>query len=80
VRKIEVVNKGPATSGSRPVIEIEGAGKEIDGVEVGEVLLQWSRRMKEHPLLQVAKISGVFPPTGNNQVKFNLTIAFGGVD
>lgn len=76
IKKVEVTKK---TGGSAkgPTIEIEGAGKEIDGVEVGRVLQDFSQRLRNDPLLiHGENLTSKMPPSTGSTVPFTFTIEF----
>ena len=78
--KVTVEMRGSGTQDKKPVIEIKGRGKELDGVNVTKVLVDFSQQLKKNPLLVEAGAtpSIAMPSTGDSTVEFTFTIEFGG--
>ncbi|GDY01684.1 hypothetical protein LBMAG49_10130 [Planctomycetota bacterium] len=84
IRKFEVVQRGGAGSQRVPVVEIQGAGKEIDGVEVGLVLQDYIKKLNSDESLKeliekkVVAFDKTLPPSTSSTVEFTFTFRFGG--
>ncbi len=77
--KVGVEMRGAGTQDKKPVIEIKGRGKELDGANVSNVLLEFSQQLKKNPLLVEAGAvpTIALPSTGDSTVEFTFTIEFG---
>jgi type IV pilus assembly protein PilM len=64
----------------RPVVEIKGSGKELDGVDASKVLGEFSQKLRNDPLLLEAGATSVLatPAETGSIVQFSFTITFGG--
>jgi type IV pilus assembly protein PilM len=80
IKRIEVAAGQVAGTGTkrRRVITLDGAGKELDGVEVGRVVNDFYGAFKNDPALAGANV--VFKPQPNvgDSAQFTITIDFGG--
>ena len=78
--KVAVEMRGAGNAEKRPVVEVKGRGKELDGANISNVLLEFSQRLKKDPLLleagAVPQLST--PAGGDSTVEFTFTIEFGG--
>lgn len=78
--KVGVELRGTGNAEKYPVVEIKGRGKELDGANVSNVLLEFSQQLKKDPLLleagAVPQLSS--PASGDSTVEFTFTIEFGG--
>lgn len=79
IRKFDVTQAaaGPAQPGGKKVlVVVDGAGKEIDGVDVGQVYLRFLAAFRADPLLpqDPARITGTNPPSADAALAFKLTI------
>jgi len=81
IKSVEVkVQSGAANQPKRPVVEIKGSGKELDGVDASKVLFEFSQKLRSDPLLTEAGATATLatqPDTGS-VVQFGFTITFGG--
>ncbi|MFM1872939.1 MAG: Type pilus biosis protein PilM [Planctomycetota bacterium] len=80
VRKFELGAGRVAGAGTkrRTVVTIDGAGKELDGVEVGRVLNDFYGAFKADPELAGADVVLKPQPNVGDSVQFTITIDFGG--
>lgn len=78
--KVTLELRGSGNADKKPVVEIKGRGKELDGVNVSNVLLEFSQQLKKHPLLVEAGAEPqlTMPSSGDSTVEFTFTIEFGG--
>ncbi len=78
--KVSVEMRGAGNADKKPVVEIKGRGKELDGANVSNVLLEFSQQLKKNPLLTEAGATPqlTLPSTGDSTVEFTFTIEFGG--
>jgi len=74
VRKFEVGAKGGSGRDRKPQVLIEGAGKELGGVDVGAALLQFSRDFRGNPLLPREGVTFTSPPGTGSTAQFQFTI------
>lgn len=74
VRKFEVGAKGGSGRDRKPQVLIEGAGKELGGVDVGAALLQFSREFRGDPLLPREGVTFTSPPGTGSTAQFQFTI------
>lgn len=74
VRKFEVGTKGGSGRDRRPQVLIEGAGKELGGVDVGARLLQFSKDFRGDPLLPREGVTFTSPPGTGSTAQFQFTI------
>ena len=78
--KVAVEMRGAGNAEKRPVVEVKGRGKDLDGANISNVLLEFSQRLKKDPLLleagAVPQLST--PAGGDSTVEFTFTIEFGG--
>jgi Tfp pilus assembly PilM family ATPase len=84
IRKFEVAQRGSSGAARKPVVEIQGSGKEIDGVEVGAVLQDYIQKLNNDASLKelIDKKEIAFdktlPPSTSSTVEFTFTFSFGG--
>lgn len=76
ITRLEVQSKSVGNQ-KRPVVVIDGAGKELNGVEVGRVFLDFYAAFKADPLMAGAKVE-LTTPTGTSVIKFTITVDFAG--
>lgn len=74
VRKFEVGAKAGSGRDRKPQVLIEGAGKELGGVDVGAALLQFSREFRGDPLLPREGVTFTSPPGTGSTAQFQFTI------
>ncbi|MEY4673169.1 MAG: Type pilus biosis protein PilM [Planctomycetota bacterium] len=74
VRKFEVGVKGGSGRDRKPQVLVEGAGKELGGVDVGAALLQFSKDFRGDPLLPREGVTFTSPPGTGSTVQFQFTI------
>ena len=80
ITKVGIEMRGQGNQEKRPVLEIKGRGKELDGVNVSDVLLEFSQQIKRDPLFtEVGAVPQLaLPSSGDSTVEFTFTIEFGG--
>lgn len=78
ITRIEIKSQGGTGKRRVPVVVVKGSGKEIGGVEVGRVLLDFSGALRELEK-EGATVSTQLPP-GGSTVEFTFTIDFNGTD
>ncbi|MBX3464473.1 MAG: pilus assembly protein PilM [Planctomycetes bacterium] len=76
LRKIEVTAGGAAAQRRRPQVVVDGAGKELNGVEVGRVLGEFVARFKADPHLAGAQAVMKPTPSVDSSLQFQLTVDF----
>ncbi|MBL8727729.1 MAG: pilus assembly protein PilM [Planctomycetes bacterium] len=76
LRKLEVSGGGSSVQRKRPQVLLDGAGKELNGVEVGRVLQEFVSRFKADPLLAGAQ--AVMKPTQSvdSSLTFQIAVDF----
>ena len=79
-----VAQRGSSGAARKPVVEIQGSGKKIDGVEVGAVLQDYIQKLNNDASLKelIDKKEIAFdktlPPSTSSTVEFTFTFSFGG--
>jgi type IV pilus assembly protein PilM len=68
---------GSAANAKGTIVQVKGRGKELDGANVSNVLLDFSQKLKRDPLLQDVGTVQLSMPS-DSTVEFTFTIAFGG--
>jgi type IV pilus assembly protein PilM len=81
VRKLEVTGGGGSGAGAgaqrkRPQVVVDGAGKELNGVEVGRVLQEFVIKFKADPLLVGAQAVMKSPQLVDSTLPFQITVDF----
>jgi Tfp pilus assembly PilM family ATPase len=77
IKKLEVQpQKGAGGGSKRPLFVVEGAGKELEGVEVGTVFGEFLKKLQGSPLMAGAKVNPFTPATVDNTMTFRLEIDF----
>jgi type IV pilus assembly protein PilM len=77
IRKLEVGAAAAGGGKKRPVVTVEGAGKELNGVEVGRVFSEgFYGKFKADPLLAGAKVEMKNPPSADSTLQFTLFVDF----
>jgi hypothetical protein len=77
IKRLEVQpQKGAGAGPKRPLFVVEGAGKELEGVEVGTVLGEFLRNLRNRPLMAGAKPTPSSGATVDNTLTFRLDIDF----
>jgi type IV pilus assembly protein PilM len=77
IRKLEVATGGAAgAQRRRPQVVLDGAGKELNGVEVGRVLSEFVTRFKADPLLAGAQAVMKPTPSVDSSLQFQITVDF----
>ncbi len=87
LKKFEVTQKAAAGAGAggtgggrRPVVIVEGGGKEIDGVDVGAVFLEFSKAFRSDPRIPQSPphppdaVTAESPPSADATLQFRFTI------
>jgi type IV pilus assembly protein PilM len=78
VRKIEVAGGGAAAQRKRPQVVVDGAGKELNGVEVGRVLTEFVGKFKADPMMEGATAPMKPMPSPDSTLLFQITVDFAG--
>jgi type IV pilus assembly protein PilM len=78
IEKIELAAAaGSGTQRRRPTVVVEGAGKELNGVDVNRVMLDFKQRMQNDPAMAGMKAQMV-PMAGQDKVeRFRITVDLG---
>lgn len=78
IDRIDVGGRGGAGARSRqPGITVEGGGKELNGVEVNEVYLDFYGKFKQDLDDAGATVTVTTPPAQGNTLKFVINVQFG---
>ncbi|MGE3171076.1 MAG: pilus assembly protein PilM [Planctomycetota bacterium] len=81
VTQVDVEQKrAAANQPGATVVEVKGSGKELDGANVSNVLIEFSQQLKKDPLLtEVGAVPTLTPGSGvGSRVEFTFTIEFAG--
>jgi len=78
IKRIEVGGgRGGGASSKQPAITVEGVGKELNGVEVNQVYIDFYDKFKRELEAAGAVVTHTTPPSDKDTLPFTLTVQFG---